>query len=88
VGVKAFTDAFQQLRCSVQVNFGTRDSGMSKISRQQWQLGKKIRPFAMPRQETIYGKCVTKIVNTRSALALRATDANLSDDFAKDCGNR
>jgi len=59
--VKAFTDAFQQLRCGVQVNFGTRDSAMSKISRQQWQLGEKIRPFAMPRQETIYGKCVTKM---------------------------
>ena len=88
MGVKAFTDAFQQLRCSLQVNFGTRDSGMSKIGRQQWQLGEKIRPIAMPRQETIYGKCVTKIVNPSSALALRTTDADLPDDFEKDCGNR
>jgi hypothetical protein len=61
----------------MEVNFGTRDSGMSKISRQQWQLGEKIRPFAMPRQETIYGKCVTKIVNARSALALSLTSSPL-----------
>ncbi len=88
VGVRAFTEAFQQLRCSMQVNFGTRDSGMSEISRQQWQLSEKVRPFAMPRQQTIYGKCVTKVVNTRSALALRTTDAKFPNDFEKDSGNR
>ena len=86
--MKPLADVLQQLSGGLEIMGGAGHGGVSQLSCEQRELGRKMVTLLIPCQEAVNGKRVAKVMDARPSLSLGATEAHLAHDFQKDGGEQ